>query len=135
MNKCIGMLKGTKNGGVILKAEAKLIPQRLKQASINTLRVSIKMTENVLENFIQLFLVIIVILTMMSDTRTMELSGIDEILKGGNSTTFLIITGMISFASLVKGHLDLVTTKRNGMVGVVGKMILLPYMFLSIASR
>ena len=135
MNKCIRMLKGTQNGAVTLKAEAKLISLRLKQASINTMRISLKMTENVLENFVQLFLVLIIVFTMMSDTRTMNLSGIDEIMKGGDSTTFLFITGMISFGSLVKGHIDMVTTKRNRMVGIVGKLILLSYMFIGIASR
>ena len=129
------MLKNRENEAVTLKAEAKLVPLRLKQTSINTLRVSLKMTENVLENYVQLFLVIIVVLTMWSETRTMQLSGIDEILKGGDSTTFLYISAMISFVSLVKGHIDMVTEKRNGMVGIVGKLILLPYMLISIASR
>ena len=135
MNKCVRILKNRENEAVTLKAEAKLVPLRLKQASINTLRVSLKMTENVLENYVQLFLVIIVVLTMGSETRTMQLSGIDEILKGGDSTTFLYISAMISFVSLVKGHIDMVTAKRNGMVGIVGKLILLPYMLISIASR
>ena len=143
MNKCVRMLKDRENEAVTLKAEAKLVPLRLKQASINTLKVSLKMTENVLENYVQLFLVIIVVLTMGSETRTMQLSGIDEILKGGvsttflgiDSTTFLYISAIISFVSLVKGHIDMVTEKRNGMVGIVGKLILLPYMLISIASR
>ena len=135
MNKCIRLLDGKQNHVVTLKAEAQLIPMRLKQASLNRLRVSLKMTENILENFVQLFLVIIVTLTMISDTRMMDLGGIDDILKGGSSTLFLLVTGMISFASLVKGHLDLIMSKRNGMVGIVGKMILLPYICISIASR
>ena len=135
MNKCVRMLKDRENEAVTLKAEAKLVPLRVKQTSINTLKVSLKMTENVLENYCQLFLVLIVLLTIGSDTRTMQLSGIDEILKGGDSTTFLYISAMISFVSLVKGHIDMVTEKRNGMVGIVGKLILLPYMLISIASR
>ena len=135
MNKCVRMLKDRENEAMTSKAEAKLVPLRLKQTSINTLRVSLKMTENVLENYVQLFLVIIVVLTMGSETRTMQLSGIDEILKGGDSTTFLYISAIISFVSLVKGHIDMVTAKRNGIVGIVGKLILLPYMLISIASR
>ena len=135
MNKCIRMLKDRENEAVTSKAEAKLVPLRVKQTSINTLKVSLKMTENVLENYCQLFLVLIVLLTIGSDTRTMQLSGIDEILKGGDGTTFLYISAMISFVSLVKGHIDMVTAKRNGMVGIVGKLILLPYMLISIASR
>ena len=134
MNKCVRILKNRENEAVTLKAEAKLVPLRLKQASINTLRVSLKMTENVLENYVQLFLVIIVVLTMGSETRTMQLSGIDEILKGGDST-FLYISAIISYVSQIKGHIDMVTAKRNGMVGIVGKLILLPYMLISIASR
>ena len=137
------MLKDRENEAVTLKAEAKLVPLRVKQTSINTLKVSLKMTENVLENYCQLFLVLIVLLTIGSDTRTMQLSGIDEILKGGdsttflyiNSTTFLYISAMISFVSLVKGHIDMVTANRNGMVGIIGKLILLPYVLISIASR
>ena len=135
MNKCVRMLKDRENEAVTLKAEAKLVPLRVKQTSINTLKVSLKMTENVLENYCQLFLVLIVLLTIGSDTRTMQLSGIDEILKGGDSAMFLYISAMISFVSLVKGHIDMVTAKRNGMVGIVGKLILLPYMLISIASR
>ena len=137
------MLKDRENEAVTSKAEAKLVPLRVKQTSINTLKVSLKMTENVLENYCQLFLVLIVLLTIGSDTRTMQLSGIDEILKGGdsttflyiNSTTFFYISAMISFVSLVKGHIDMVTANRNGMVGIIGKLILLPYMLISIASR
>ena len=129
------MLTFTQKDAMPMKAQAKLNVLRLKQTSVNTLRVSLKMTENVLENFPQLLLVLIITLTMMSDTVTMELSGIDEILKGGSSTAFLLITAMISFTSLVKGHIDLVMTKRNGMVGIVGKMILLPYLLINIASR
>ena len=130
------MLTFTQKDAVPMKAEAKLILLGLQQTSVNTLRVSLKMTENVLENFPQLLLVLIITLTMMSDTVTeLELSGIDEILKGGSSTAFLLITAMISFTSLVKGHIDLVMTKRNGMVGIVGKMILLPYLLINIASR
>lgn len=143
MNKCVRILKDRGNEALTLKAEAKLILLRHKQASINTLRVSLKMTENVLENYVQLFLVIIVVLTIWSETRTMQLSGIDEILKGGDSTsflfidstTFLYISAMISLVSLVKGHIDMVTANRNGMVGIIGKLILLPYMLISIASR
>ena len=129
------MLTFTQKDAVPMKAEAKLILLGLQQTSVNTLRVSLKMTENVLENFPQLLLVLIITLTMMSDTVTMELSGIDEILKGGSSTAFLLITAMISFTSLVKGHIDLVMMKRNGMVGIVGKMILLPSLLINIASR
>ena len=129
------MLTFTQKDAVPMKAEAKLILLGLQQTSVNTLRVSLKMTENVLENFPQLLLVLIITVTMISNTRTMELSGIDEILKGGSSTAFLLITAMISFTSLVKGHIDLVMTKRNGMVGIVGKMILLPSLLINIASR
>ena len=130
------MLTFTQKDAVPMKAEAKLILLGLQQTSVNTLRVSLKMTENVLENFPQLLLVLIITLTMMSDTvDELELSGIDEILKGGSSTAFLLITAMISFTSLVKGHIDLVMTKRNGMVGIVGKTILLPYLLINIASR
>ena len=135
MNKCVRILKNRENEAVTLKAEAKLVPLRVKQTSIKTLKVSLKMTENVLENYCQLFLVLIVLLTIGSDTRTMQLSGIDEILKGGDGATFLYISAMISFVSLVKGHIDMVTAKRNGMVGIVGTLILLPYMLISIASR
>ena len=129
------MLKDTENGSWSLKAEAKLKPLRLKQASLNTLRVSLKMTENVLENCVQLFLVLVVSLSMRSDTRMLDLGGIDEILKGSSGETFLFATAMLSFASLVKGHVDMVTAKRNGMVGIVGKLILFLYMFVSIGSR
>ena len=130
------MLTFTQKDAMPMKAQAKLNVLRLKQTSVNTLRVSLKMTENVLENFPQLLLVLIITLTMMSDTVTeLELSGIDEILKGGSSTAFLLITAMISFTSLVKGHIDLVTTRRNGMVGIVGKLILLTYLLINIASR
>ena len=135
MKKCVRMLKDRGNEAITLKAEAKLVPLRLKQASINTLRVSLKMTENVLENYVQLFLVLLITLTMNSETSSMQLSGIDEILKGGDSNTFLYISATISFVSLVKGHIDMVTAKRNGMVGMVGKLILLPYVLISIASR
>ena len=135
INKSICILRLSQSGFTILEAETKMSLMRIRQDAINSIVTSFKMTEHIFENFVQLGVITSVLLTATSDTGTMDLKGVDRILRGEGSMELLRLLSSLSYLSLIKGHMDMVKSKKKGFSSIVGTLLQLAYFSTCIAAR
>ena len=113
-------------------AQTMLSENRQKLYSLRSFRAELKAVENVLENFSQLVVYIMIALVYQSKTGTVPNLGALFLSK---TKVFLVISACVSFISLVWGHISYLTARKNGFVLMVGKVVLLAYFSLSSLVR
>ena len=104
----------------------------LKCLELQLLNAEMQCTENVLENFIQFTILIIMISLSKTATRTVE--NIEAIFVGKNELLGYILAAF-SFVSIVRGQLAFLKASKNGCLGLKGTLLVVPYFALGTCSR
>ena len=120
------------NGTNSVKSKAKLSLQRKRHRILKSFRAEIKAGEIILENFTQLVIYILIVLVDRSKSRAVANMG--EIFLS-DIETFLFISAIVSFFGLIMGHINYVTARKDGFVGIVGKVVLFVYFFFGTCMR
>ena len=129
-------------------AEALLAKLRERCNAIKSMIAWMKMTSNILEDFVQLTILLLIISYTYSDTSLLDGgAGTSEVIFKSwlpNVTfTFIpeewvipILFGCLSLVSIILGHLGLLTANKNGYTSLVGHwLIAFPYFLVSTAGR
>lgn len=117
-----------------LKAEATLIECRENKYLTENLIAQFKMTENILEDFVQLSLLVIMMLTFESETGTMSHVERKILLNSVSLDTF-VVSAIVSLFSLIRGHMNLLFTIKKGMKTFKGSVITFTYFMVGISAR
>jgi hypothetical protein len=112
--------------------EARLSLCESKLTSLRILRSEIRSNENVLEHFVQLVVLIVILLVDLSSTKVDVSLG--KFFLHENEG-FLAFSAIISFVSLVRGHLFYIEAKNHVWLPIKGKAIQFVYFLLSILVR
>ena len=88
--------------------------------------------ENVLENLTQLTILVLIILTSLSNSSSVE--NIDPVLmKQDNILTYVLAS--MTFISMLRGQLNFLKANKNGCLNLKGTMILIPFYTIGTVSR
>ena len=118
----------------ILRAEAKLAECRENKYLTENIIAQFKMTENILEDFVQLSLLVIVMLTFESETGT--ISDVErKILLNSVSLEMFAVSAMVSLFSLIRGHMSLLFTLKKDMKTFKGSIMIFTYFMVGISAR
>ena len=116
------------------KAEAKVIMARENKYRTIALISQVKITDSVVKDFVQVALLMVVVLTIKSDTRNTS-AGEDKILVDSASFEFLAASATFSLFGLIQGHLGLMTATKKGFKSLMGTIIMFIYFLVSISAR
>ena len=105
-------------------SEATMTKIRSNIIQLDTLLSEMRANENSFEHFVQ-FLVLLIIL-QGSKTSTPIVFGFNKVFLD-ETYSLVYISAMVSLASLVFGHINYLSSTKNGFVGVTGVIILIPY--------
>ena len=112
--------------------EDQLSKYRVRQRIVKSLRAELRAGANSLEHVVQLVANILVILVSKSKTRTVVNLG--EIFLS-KIEAFLYLSTAYSFFSLIRGQMNYVVSRKDGFVGILGKIVLVIYFLLSTITR
>ena len=116
------------------RAEAKLATARDDKYLIENLIAQLKMTECVIEDFVQLSLLVLMMLTFESETGAM--SDVErKMLLDSVSFEMFILSAIVSLFSLVRGHMSLLFTNKNDFKNFKGSVITFTYFMVCISAR
>ena len=122
-------------------AEALLAKLRERHFALKSMIAWMKMTSNILEDFVQLVVLTLLICFTRSDTSFVD-GGDDtvDVIFGAwfssNSTNWIPLFAVISLMSLILGHMGLLSANKNGFTTLVGHwLIAFPYFLVSTAGR
>jgi len=101
--------------------EESLTKARNEFAHINWLKGEHRSTENVLEHFVQLALSLTVFVTHAFPLNT------EDVLLKPSEINFSIASSIISMLSMVRGQIDLISSKNDGQLGFMAKLIVKLY--------
>ena len=109
--------------------EESLTQTRSEVASVRRLKGEQRSTENVLEHLVQFILSATVLLSL--DTPVPN-----HIFDLSNSELqFSIISSVVSIVSIIRGQVNLISTQKNGQLGLMASCLLALYMIVAIVPR
>ena len=104
-----------------------------KLASLFSLTAELKVGENVVEQFPQ-FVIFILVALITFNYRNATVANLGALFIA-KTVIFLIISACVSFMSMIWGHLNYVAAKKNGFIPLVGKILLLTYFTMGSSVR
>ena len=97
--------------------------------SIRSMKGELKSTENVLEHLFQFILSLVLLMGSASGFT------FDFINFSLSEIKFAIFSSVVSTFSMVRGQVALISTQKNGQLGILAKCVLFPYMVIAILIR
>ena len=94
---------------------------------IRSMKGELRSTENVLEHFFQFILSLEVVVGSASGNEIIDLSQ--------SEMQFSIFSSVVSLLSMIRGQVALISTQKNGQLGILAKCVLFPYMAIAILIR
>ena len=107
-----------------------LTQTRNELASIRRLKGEHRSTENVLEHFVQFLLSVAVFVANATDS---EKTIIFELSK--SEIRFALLSTIISMFSMVRGQINLISSQKNGQLGLLATCLVAVYMVVAIFTR
>ena len=91
-----------------------------------------KLNENIFENNIQVFLLLIIIFLRYTDTNTVI--GLQELFASGNDVA-IALSAMLSILSIIIGQLKWIEIQKDDFMPLKGKFLILMYTLISVVLR
>ena len=98
--------------------------------SIQRLKGEHRSTENVLEHFVQFILSVAVLVANKSGSEELKI-----VFLSNSQFRFSIISSIISLLSMVRGQINLISSQKNGQMGLPATCLLAVYMIVSLFIR
>ena len=105
---------------------------KMKLSQLDKLTAEMQSTENVFENLTLTTIMMMIILLSSSRTRSVE--NIDNIFLEQNEFVELILVAM-SFFTMIRGQYIFLKANKNGCLGLKATFFVMPYFLLGICSR